>query len=209
MASTYDNAARAERARETRLRIVLTARDILLAGGYPTVTITSLARTAEVSPQTVYNSIGGKAAVVKAVYDHLLAGGDEPVPVGARPQFVAMSQACNRSSMLTAYAALRRRIHEGVGPLLAQLLHIGAAADPLPSDLVDTIETERRTGVTRMATAMAERHGLPDGISLDEAIDILLTLTAPEVGDRLIRRCRWTAEQFERWLARMMVASLG
>ena len=37
------------------------------------MTIASLAKAAGVSPQTVYNSIGGKAAVVKAVYDVLLA----------------------------------------------------------------------------------------------------------------------------------------
>jgi hypothetical protein len=31
--------------------------------------------------QPIYNTVGGKAAVLKAVYDTMLAGDDEPVPI--------------------------------------------------------------------------------------------------------------------------------
>ena len=57
--------------------------------GYHATTIGSLAKAAEVSPQTIYNSIGGRADLVKSVYDILLAGDDEPVPMSSRPEFLA------------------------------------------------------------------------------------------------------------------------
>ena len=69
--------ARRERAERTRARIIETARSLLLRGGLATMTIADLARAAQVSPQTVYNAIGGKAEVVKAAYDVTLAGDDD------------------------------------------------------------------------------------------------------------------------------------
>ena len=78
---SYDSPARREAARATRASIIAAAREILLAGGYDGMTVARLADTAGVSPQTVYNSIGGKAQVVKAVYDVMLAGDDDPTPM--------------------------------------------------------------------------------------------------------------------------------
>ena len=72
-------------ARQTRTRILDAAEQELIRHGYHAMTIASLARAADVSPQTIYNSVGGKAAVVKALYDVRLAGDDEPVPMGQRP----------------------------------------------------------------------------------------------------------------------------
>ncbi|WP_109474038.1 TetR/AcrR family transcriptional regulator [Ornithinimicrobium cavernae] len=193
---------------ETRRKIVEAARDLLLAGGYRTMTVADLARTAGVSPQTVYNTVGGKAAVVKAVYDVLLAGDTAPVPMSERPEFLAMTEAPDRATMLAAYAAHSRRIMVGVGPLLAQLIYAGPASDRVIADLVSTMDAERRTGNTHMVTALRERHGLPDGTSLEDAVDVVWTLTSPEVADRLLRRCGWSAARYEQWLARSLQAIL-
>lgn len=209
MAREYRSEQRDRGAEKTRNRIIEAARDMLLAGGYRTMTIAGLAAGAGVSPQTVYNSVGGKAAVVKAVYDVLLAGDTAPVRMSDRPEFAAMTEAGDRASMLEAYAGLTRRIMTGVGPLLAQLIFAGPASDTVIADLVATIEKERRTGNTHMVTAMRERHGLPDRMSLEHAVDIVWTLTSPEVADRLLRRCGWTAPRYEAWLAESLKVSLA
>ena len=65
----YNTERRAEQARLTRVRIIDAARDLLLADGFFAMTVPLLAQRAGVSPQTVYNAIGGKAEVVKAVYE--------------------------------------------------------------------------------------------------------------------------------------------
>jgi AcrR family transcriptional regulator len=62
-------AARAEQVRATRQKVLGAARDLFLRRGYSGATIEAIAQRAAVSPQTVYNVVGGKAALLKAVYD--------------------------------------------------------------------------------------------------------------------------------------------
>jgi len=81
----YDSATRLAKARRTRMRILSAARDLFLVDGYVGTTLDAVAATAGVSPQTVYNLVGGKATLFKAVYDVTLAGDDEPIPIARRP----------------------------------------------------------------------------------------------------------------------------
>lgn len=208
-AHAYDNSGRAEAARETRARIVATAGRLLLDGGYQAMTVAGLARTAGVSPQTVYNSVGGKAEVVKAVYDLMVAGDDEPIPMSQRPGFAAMAASPDRASFLSAYAGWSRALYERVGPLLGVLLAQGAGSDGTLAAFVATIERERRAGNGHMVALLEATHGLPSDVTPGRAVDIVWTLTAPEVADRLIRRCGWRPDSYEHWLIGALRASLG
>ncbi len=205
---TYDNSRREEAARETRMRILQTAGRLLLDGGYHAMTVASLAKKAGVSPQTVYNSVGGKAEVVKAVYDILLAGDEEPIPMSQRPAFRAMNDAQDARTFVTAYARWSRQIYEGVGPLLGTLLAHGSGGDATLESFVATIEQERRTGNTHTVTALRRAHGLPRGMTTARAIDSVWTLTAPEIADRLVRRRGWSLREYERWLAAHLLVAL-
>ncbi|MEU1429871.1 hypothetical protein ABZ412_22595 [Nocardia sp. NPDC005746] len=48
------------------------------------MTISGLAQATGVNPQTVYNAVGGKAEVLKATYNIVLAGDDDDLygPLG-------------------------------------------------------------------------------------------------------------------------------
>ncbi|MFT3898776.1 MAG: TetR family transcriptional regulator [Gordonia sp. (in: high G+C Gram-positive bacteria)] len=205
----YDNSRRAESARETRARIIAAAYELLLSDGYAKTTVAGLAAAAGVSPQTVYNSIGGKAEVVKAVYDVTLAGDDDPTPMSERPQFLAMRDSVNAGAFMRAYAGVCRMIYEHVGPLLGVLLHGGAGDDAVLHDFLATIDAERRTGSGHALDALAATHGIPAPPGRDRLHDIVWTLTAPEVADRLIRRCGWSPDDYERWLGDQLAAAVG
>lgn len=194
-------------ARETRQRILATAYDLLVAEGYAALTIAGLAERAEVSPQTIYNSIGGKAEVLKATYDVTLAGDDEPVAMSDRPQFRAMREAEEGGDFLDAYASWCRVVSQRVSPILGPLL--AAGGDQGVAEFIDTIEQERRTGTTQAMTAFRGRFGLPKGLTLPRAVDQVWTLNAPEVHDRLVRRCGWSAGAYEKWLRRQLAVVLG
>ena len=88
-------AARAEQVRASRQKVLDAARDLFLRRGYFGATIEAIAQRARVSPQTVYNVVGGKAKLLKAVYDVTVAGDDEPVPMAERPGFAAMRAAAS------------------------------------------------------------------------------------------------------------------
>jgi len=197
----YDNSARAQAAADTRRRILDAAGAMLLDGGYHSMSVAGLASAAGVSPQTVYNSVGGKADVVKAVYDVLLAGDENPVPMSSRPEFLAMGEAPDRDTFGRAYAAFGAGIWRRVGPLLGVLLADGAGSDTTLAAFVATIDGERLTGNTHAITLLESRHGLPDGRARGELVDEVWTLTAPEIYDRFVRRRGWSHDAYAAWLA--------
>ncbi len=201
-------AVREEQVRATRQRVLDAARTLFLRRGYAGATMEAIAHRARVSPQTVYNTVGGKAALLKAVYDVMLAGDAEPVPIVERPLARAMLAADDPRRCLALYARLGRELLERIGPLIPVVFASGAGNDRDVRRFVDTIEGERAVGTAGIAGHVAERFGLRPGLSVREAADILWTLTAPEVADRLVRRRSWSLDRFEVWLADAMADAL-
>ncbi len=197
----YDNSRRTEAARATRARILAAAREQFLQVGYHGTTIAALARVAGVSPQTIYNTVGGKAEVLKAVYDVLLAGDDQPIAMNDRPEIARIRRQPDGPTTLGAYAAFARMLLERAGPLLGVVLAEGAGSDAELNAFLATIDTERRIGNTGVVQHIAESFGLAEGMDVERAVDLVWTLTAPENADRLVRRCGWSYQDYERWLA--------
>lgn len=208
VARSYDSQVRGEQAASTRRRILTTAKQLLLADGYPAMTVAKLARAAGVSPQTVYNAVGGKATVVKAVYDVSLAGDDEPVPMNERPEFKAVIAASSAEECLRRYAYLSRVIYERVGPLLGVLGVHGSAGDAELENFRRTIDGERRIGNTGVITHLDRQFGLPPEWTREQAIDMTWALTAPEPLTRLRQDCGWSLDDCERWLGDCLVSLL-
>lgn len=207
LARDYDSSRRQVAARETRQRILATAYDLLVEEGYAALTITALAERAGVSPQTIYNSVGGKAEVLKATYDVTLAGDDEPVAMSDRPQLRAMREAAGPGEFLDAYTSWCSLVSERVNGILGPLLEAGG--DQGVAEFIATIEQERRAGTTGAMTAYRERFGLPRGQTLARVVDQVWTLNSPEVHDRLVRRCGWSARAYRTWLRRQLATVLG
>lgn len=203
----YTSDRRAAAALETRGRIIAAAERELASVGYHAMTVAGLARAAQVSPQTIYNSIGSKAAVVKALYDVRLAGDDGDLPIRERPDFLAMLAQPDPESVLAGYAQLGRTLYSRVAPLLGVLLGEGPGSDAELLDFITTIEGERRTGNERLLAFLADRFG--DRVRSDQAAaDVLWMLTSFDVSDRLVRRCGWSLDAYQAWLTDQLVANL-
>ncbi len=203
----YDNSRRTQAARLTRAKVLAAAREHFLQAGYHGTTIAALARAAQVSPQTIYNTFGGKAEVLKAVYDTLLAGDDEPIAMNDRPEMIHVRTRNDAPETLRAYAAFARMLVERTGPLLGVVLAEGAGSDAELSAFLATIDRERRFGNTGVVRHIQEHFGL-GGVDPERGIDLVWTLTSPEIADRLIRRCGWSADDYQRWLADALVDGL-
>jgi AcrR family transcriptional regulator len=202
---SYNNSLRTEQAGLTRARIVDAARQLLLTEGCQAMTIANLADTASVSVQTIYNAVGGKAAIVKAVWDATLAGDDDPRPMRDRPEVQAMLAAPDAPTMVASYASMARRIAERTAAVLAALL---VTTDDDLRALVATVEDERLAGNTAFVTEYAGRFGLPADAPVQRAIDSVWTLTAPELYDRLVLQRSWSPDDYERWLTAALHATL-
>jgi AcrR family transcriptional regulator len=202
------DSARAEQIRASRQKVLAAARDLFLRRGYYGTTIEAVAQRARVSPQTVYNVVGGKAALLKSVYDVAVAGDDEPVPMGDRRVYAEIAAAPDARSTLDLYARIGRDMLSRARPLITVIFVEGPGNDPDLRAFVDKIESERAMGTAHMAHHIAIRFGLRSGLTEAEAADILWALTAPELADRFIRRRGWTLDRYERWLAQAMADAL-
>src|ERR1700761_1011261 len=86
----YTSQVRDEQARRTRRAIVTAAHDLFLAQGYAATTIDGIAEAAHVSRRTVFNSVGGKVALLKLALDWAIVGDDEPIALADRPAIKAI-----------------------------------------------------------------------------------------------------------------------
>jgi AcrR family transcriptional regulator len=207
-ARRYSTELRSEQTAVARRLILASAGRLFVEKGYVVTTLAAIAAQAGVSVQTVYNVIGGKSAVLKAVYDVALAGDDEPVAMGDRPAFRAMMQASSGREMLERYAELGRQISERVLPLVTTLLAQAATGDPDLQAFAETIEGERAAGAAAEAQLVNERFGLRAGLGVQDAADILWVLTAPDLIDRLVNRRGWGWDKTQQWLGGVMADAL-
>lgn len=204
----YDSQVREDAARETRRRVLDAARRSFLAEGYARTTVRAIAAEAGVSEQTVYSRVGGKAAILKAVYDILLAGDDAPVPIADRPQTDRMRDAVDLLSMMEVYASGATRMHARLRPLL-ELVHGARAVEPDLDELARTGARERRTGTTAVARHLVARGFLRPGLDVEAVVDLVWVLNSPEVYLLHTRDHGWTDQAYEQWLVQTLVACLA
>jgi AcrR family transcriptional regulator len=204
----YDNARRAAAARRTQERVVETAHRLLLERGYAGMAMADLAAEAGVSVPLLYKVLGPKWRLVKRVYDVLLAGDVDPVPVAERPALRALVADPDPRSKLARYAALSRAMAERAGPLTSVLLAAARAGEPDLQEFAATIDRERLAGATALAGHLAERGALAPGLSVERARDLIWLHTAPDTYRLLVLERGWPLDEFERWFAASLAAAL-
>ena len=208
MVRAYSSALRAEQTALSRRRILDAAGALFVERGYLGTTLAAVAAAAHVSVQTVYNVVGGKAQLLKAIYDVVLAGDDEPAPMADRPIARAVVEATDGRHCLTRYAVMGRVLGERTLPLVSMLLAQAATGDADLAAFAETIEGERAIATAGVARHVAERFGLRPGLDIGQAADLLWALTSPDLADRLVRRRGWGWDRFEEWLGTAMADAL-
>lgn len=204
----YRSSLRSEQTAAGRRRILDAAGMLFSEHGYLGTTIAQIAAAAGVSTQSVYNMAGGKADLLKAAYDMAVAGDDEPVPIAQRPLIQAMIAAPDPRQALALYARLGREIAQRSHRLVAVVLAQAATGDAALTEFAAQIEAQRTAGTAATARHLASRFGLRAELSEQAAADILWTLTAPDIVERLVIRRNWPWDVYERWLADAMASSL-
>lgn len=202
----YDNRARAAAALTTQRRVIEAARDLLLSKGYSQTTIKDIAASAGVSVETVYKAFGGKAALLKRVYDVLLVGDEAPLPLGRRPEIAAIAADPDPHGKVARYAAVARTLGDRLGPLLAVLLST-RGSDPELEDFASTTDGERLAGVSGFVSQLADEGMLRPDRDVKRAIDLVWTLNSPAVY-LMLRERGWAGEQYEQWLADALASTL-
>ena len=155
----YSTALRAEQTALTRRRILDAAYRLFVERGYPRTTVGAVAEAAGVSVQTVYNVVGGKAVLLRAVFEGAFVGdGKPPTPVERLPAFRAIVEAPTGRACLAAYAAFARMVGERLLPLTKVVVALAATGDADVSAFVARVEGERAAGSRRIAWRVGVRR---------------------------------------------------
>ena len=203
----YDASGRRERARSRRRDVVVAARDLFEADGFQATTITGVARRAGVSAESIYKGFGSKAALAKAVFDFVIAGDDEPVPMAERPE----------SRAIQAEPDVRRKIRLYVDGLAVRqersarvqlVIRDGRHNDETLRETWQTLMDERLTGMRVLGRHLLETGDLRTGITLDEVADVLWTYISVELYELLVLVRGWSPGRYADLVASALIDAL-
>ena len=203
----YDSAHRARQARETRRRIVEAAALLFTNEGYSATSIRAIAEQAGVAVPTVYASLRSKANILRAVVELTVRGDDDAAPVAARAGWQEIERQQNPREQLQLFAHLHRQICDREAAVFAQL-DAAAGADPEASELLADHDQRRYQTQRRLARSLHRRKQLKPGLTSREAADVIWTLASERTYLALVRDRLWNADNYERWLADQLTATL-
>lgn len=198
---TYTSPRREQQAADTRRAVVEAAVRLFAEKGWAGTGMRDVARAAGVSVETVYGNFGSKSNVLIAALDAAVVGDLEAVALRDRPEFRAIGNGSPATRARRA-AALNREINERTFGVRTALREAAAADAELAARLTDA-EARRRTNVDEAARLVAGR-----AVTATER-DGLWAVLGVEVYGLLVGHAGWSAEQYEKWAADMIVRILG
>jgi AcrR family transcriptional regulator len=192
---------------ETRSLIVRAALRLMLERGYIHTTIGAIAAEAGVAVQTVYNSVGGKAAVLSAVLDLTAAHPDRPDAARAplRSQVAEARTAAEVLRTLTDWIADLNAQTSAVHRVIAQ----AAGVDADIAELEIRRSAQRLLQYGEVASALRARHSLRGGVSDHEAAATVWALGHPQAYRSLVLDLGWSDAAYRDWLAKGLRGALS
>ena len=201
----YDSSRRQEQARQTRLDILRAAYDLFVEQGYARTTIADVARTAGVSPETVYSAFRNKATLLHRAWDITVGGDDEDIVFHERPEVLAIRSEPDLAKRLRLHAAFSTKTARRVTPLLLAM-QAAAGAEPAASKMLAEVGRQRLAGMTLMAEEVAKTGQL--AVSEEECRDFLWSMTDGTLWHRLVQERGWPEEKYVEWLGDLWVSVL-
>lgn len=197
----YQSPIREKQADETRARIATAARKLLEEHGYAGMTIDAVAQKAGVATATVYAVFGSKTGILLEVLNRARFG--ESYQDLVREAF----QTQDPRERIRFPALIARRIYESEHAVLDLLRGAGAVA-PVLAQRESEGECMRYEAQQGMIQYLIQSRCLRSGLNEKQGRDILWALTSRDMYRMLVRDQGWTAQQFEDWLANLLVETL-
>jgi len=204
----YTSTLRAGQAAATRSRILDAARTLFVDQGYPATTLDHVARAAGVATDTVLHIFASKKGLLKAVLDVAVGGDQANVRVLDREGPQAMRRESDPRAQIAMLAVGMTDQLERIRPV-DDILRSAAVIDPDARALRDDLQLrQRRAAISQVVAWIAANCDLRNGMSLDEATDIVWTTTSPEVHQLLRQHCGWDTDHYRAWLRSTLEAAL-
>lgn len=202
---------RRERAARTRAAIIEAAHLRFTRSGYHATTMAAIAEDANVAVQTVYFVFGTKANLLGDVIGVAVAGLTADGQFAENPEdsqwwLAAMTQT-------DGHAALAGFVEGGV-PIFARTAAVAEAAriagqtDEDAREVFERGEAFRRVQFGRFVRSLDDRGLLRDGLDVERATDILVTMFGSQTYLSFTTDHGWTDDEFAEWLSGALGALL-
>lgn len=190
---------RQQQAQMTKDRIVDAARLLMAERGWTPTTIDAIAVEAGVATATVYAAFGNKRALLDAMREAMLRDSKIPELMAA----AAAERSVKRR--LELWARLIRQQMETSYDVIA--IHREAArSDPAAAESYRVVLDARAKAFAGFIRDL--RDDLAAAIDERTATDLLWAFSNEEIWRELTEERRWSADRYERWLARTLIAQL-
>jgi AcrR family transcriptional regulator len=186
---------RAIQAEQTRAEILSAARRLFASEGYAATSVKDIAAEAGVSVQTVYDSVGSKADLVRRLNDLIDAEarvGEIAARIGTETDPVQLARV---PSLIT------RRIVERCSDILRGSLDASRAEHEL-GQVLEEGGRRHRAGTRSVAERLGALGALDEGVSVDSAATTMSTLADFRTALVLIDDHGLDLDQLEQWIAR-------
>ena len=195
------------RTRLARAAVVAAARDLFVERGYGTTTIEAISERADVPPATVYRLFSSKHGILKALFDVSIAGDDQDVPVGQRPEVRSLLESADPTAQLAGFVAISAQINERIAPLYGILVS-AAGADPEAAAQLEELTVQRQRGQKAIARSLARGGALRSDLRERDAADLIHALLSPELYRLLVVDRSWSPARYAVWLESTLSAQL-
>lgn len=191
--------SRRAKAASTRARIVEAAHGEFLERGFHGSTVTSIAKRAKVASQTVYFVFHTKAELISAVIDAAVMG-ESDLPPELTDWWRAMDAEPDPVKSLQLFVRGAADAFERAAAI--SLVLAGAAlTDEELMTRHQQHEQLRRTGFREVMVGIAGKGPLREGLDVDRATDIVLTVYGDATYHAFRSEHGWTQDQVVDWLA--------
>ncbi|MEV0290641.1 MULTISPECIES: helix-turn-helix domain-containing protein [unclassified Kribbella] len=198
---------RAEKAAETRRRIIQAATELFVEDGYGATNLQDVADRAGVAVQTIYFVFGNKRALLKELVDVTIAGDSEPIATMDRPWFTDAVKAATAGEMLSAYVPGSSAVLQRVSPIM-RVLEAAVANDPEVAALWPQDEDLRYVVQRAAADALVTKPGAREDLTAENTADILYAILSPELYLLFTRDRAWSHERWLQWAGETLRSQL-
>lgn len=189
---------RAEKAQETRRRIVQASGELFVADGYGATNLQDIADRAGVAVQTIYFVFGNKRALLKELVDTTIAGDSEPIATMDRPWFTDAIAQPTAAELLAAYVPGSSAVLARVSPIM-RVLEAAIANDPEVSALWPQDEDLRYVVQRAAADVLVTKPGARHDVTAEDAADLLYGILSPELYLLFTRDRAWPHDRWLQW----------
>lgn len=202
----HSGGLRAEQAAQTRARILDAAREVFQRRGYAGARIEDIADHAGVAVPTVYKGFANKRTLLIGAVERAMTGADYAADVQEQDWWQEQLHEPDPARQLQLIARNARRIYDRAASVL-EVLHAAAPLDPDIAAAWADFATRRRRRSHRTAAELLAKASDRARLNPQETAVTLLALTRPELYTEQLGLGR-TPDQYETWLADILIASL-